>query len=133
MDGEEIKTDMISFLRRYFPFISIALLAALIASLFYYPSVSSEIGIVLLILSLGMALVFTYQKHIGSYKRGEIARLQFTRNILLDSLGLLLTFAATAYIGGMAGTRLGASDGVAAGLIAGIGSAFLAAWLVRTI
>ncbi len=122
---------MISFLQKYFPLVSIVLLIALIASLFFYPSISSRVGIVLLIFGLGMALVFTYQKHIGSYKRGEITRLKFTRNILLDILGLLLTIAAASYIGSFAGTRLGASYGLWAGLIAGIGSAFVAAWGVR--
>lgn len=33
--------------------------------------------------------------------------LKFTRNVLLDILGLLLTIAAASYLGGMAGTWLG--------------------------
>jgi len=125
------KYKMKSPFQRSLPAISVVLLIALIASLFFYPSISSKIGIVLLIFGLGMALVFTYQKHIGSYKQGQITRLKFTRNILLDILGLLLTIAAASYLGSMAGTRLGASFGLAAGLIAGIGSAFVVAWGVR--
>ncbi len=122
---------MKSILQKSLPTISVALLVVLIASLFIYPSISGWLGIILLIFGLGMALVFTFQKHIGSYKQGEITRLKFTRNILLDILGLLLTIAAASYVGGMAGTRLGASFGMAAGLIAGIGSAFVVAWGVR--
>jgi hypothetical protein len=118
-------------LQKYFPLFSIILLATLIASLFFYPIMSSWIGIILLLLSLGMALFFTIQKHLYFYEQGEISRLKFTRNVLLDLLGLLLTIAAASYLGGAAGTRLGESLGLWVGLITGIIIGFLAAWLVR--
>jgi hypothetical protein len=122
---------MISFLQKYFPWISLALLAALIVSLLLYPEATSWLSLILLLSSLVMAFSFAIQKHMGPYRRGQINGLQFTRNMLLDILGLLLTVAAASHLGGMAGTRLGTSFGLWAGLIAGILCAFLAAWLVR--
>ncbi len=104
---------------------------ALIVSLFLCPSISGPLGIILILSGLGMALFFTIQKYVQPYKGGEISGLKFTRNVLLDILSLLLTIAAASYLGGIAGTRLGASFGLWAGLIAGILSAFAVAWGVR--
>jgi len=122
---------MASFLQKYSPWISLALFAALIVSLYLYPAASAWLSVALLLLSLGTASFFTVQKHIPAYQRGEIDGSRLTRNVLLDILGLLLAIGAAMYLGGMAGTRLGTSFGMWAGLIAGIGFAFLAAWGVR--
>ena len=78
-----------------------------------------------------MALPFTIQKHFHPYKQGQISRLKFTCNVVLEIFGLLLTITVASYLGGMAGTRLGASFGLWAGLITGMLVAFLAAWGVR--
>jgi len=107
------------------------MLLALIASLFIYPNASGWLSPTLLVSSLGMAFFIAVQKHLEPYKQGQINSLRFTRNVLLDILGLLLTIAAASYFGGLAGTRLGTSFGMWAGLIAGIAFAFLAAWGVR--
>src|SRR3990172_2662183 len=117
-----------SLLQKYFPFISIALLVALIVSLFFYPAISGWISVILIAVSLGLALFFTNQIHIQPLKQGQITRIKFTRNVLLDMLGFLFAVAAASYLGGVAGTRLGASFGLWAGLIAGMLVAFLAAW-----
>jgi hypothetical protein len=122
---------MTSFLQKYLPWILLALLIALIVSLIIRPQASAPLSLILLFSSLGMALFFAVQKQAGPYQQGQINGLRFTRNVLLDILGLLLTIAAASYLGGLAGTRLGTSFGIWAGLIAGIASAFLAAWLVR--
>jgi len=120
--------EMANFLQKYFPFISIALLVALVVSLFLAPETSSGVSILLLVLSLGITVFFTFQKHIQPLKQGQITRAKFTRNVLLDMLGFLFAVAAASYVGGVAGTRLGASFGLWAGLIAGMLVAFLAAW-----
>jgi len=118
-------------LQKLFLLICATLFTGLIVSMLFYPETSGWLGIILLVSSLGMTLFFIIQKHIALYRQGQLTRLKFTRNVLLDLLGLLLTIAAASYLGGLAGMRLGASFGLWAGLIAGVGSAFIAAWFVR--
>ena len=87
-------------MKKYLPFISIVLLVILIVSLFFYPQASGLLSLSLLVAGLGMALFFTFQKHIGPYKQGQITGPKFTRNVLLDMLGFILTIAAASYFGG---------------------------------
>jgi len=122
---------MTQFLQKYSSWISLALITALIVSMFLYPQASTWLGLFLMLSSLGMASLFAVQKQVDPYRQGQMDGLRFTRNVLLDILGLLLTIAAASYFGGMAGTSLGTSYGMWAGLITGIASAFLAAWTVR--
>ena len=124
---------MISFLQKTWPFISLAILLSVIASVTFYPAGSSWLSMILLLFSLGMALLFNIQKHISPYKEGNITRLKFTRNVLLDLLGLLLAIAAASYLGGMAGIWFATSSGLWIGLFGGIVIAFLAAWSVRKV
>jgi len=128
---KDSKYKMTPLLQKYFPLVSIALLVALVVSLFLYPHLTSWISITLLVSGFGVALVFTIQKHLDPYKQGQITGLKFMRNILLDILGLLLTMAAASYLGGMTGASLGESYGLWVGLIAAMGFAFVGAWLVR--
>jgi len=117
---------MISAIQKSWPFLSIALLIALIVSIFFYPSASGWLSVVLLISSLGMAIFFITQKHLSSYKQGQITCLKFIRNILLDILGLLLTIGAASYLGGMAGvwaSNYGLWTGFAVGMIIGFAGA----------
>ncbi len=117
---------MIFALQKSWPFISIALLIVLVVSLFFYPSASSWLSVILLISSLGMAIFFITQKHLPSYKQGQITRIKFTRNILLDILGLLLTIGAASYLGGMAGvwaSNYGLWTGFAVGMVIGFAGA----------
>ncbi|MCJ7435308.1 MAG: hypothetical protein MUO77_17655 [Anaerolineales bacterium] len=117
---------MTSILQKSWPFISIALLVALVVSLFFYPGASSWLGIIMLISSLGMAIFFITQKHLPSYKQGKLTRIKFTRNILLDLLGLLLTIGAASYLGGRAGTwasNYGLWTGLAVGMMVGFAGA----------
>ena len=127
----ENKETKVVKLSKSWPLISIALMAAFIISLFFYPTLSSWISVTLLLSSLGLALLFTVRKHLQSYRQGQITRLKFARNVLLDMLGFFLAVAAASYLGGLAGMRLGAAFGLWAGLIAGMLVAFLAAWGVR--
>jgi len=122
---------MTNFLQKYFPWITLPLFAALIISLVRYPQATPRISLLLLVLSLGMALFFIVQKQLARYRHGGMSGTRFTRNVLLEVLGLLLTIAAASYLGGAAGTRMGLSFGAWAGLAAGIVCGFLAAWFVR--
>jgi hypothetical protein len=122
---------MTQFLQKYFPWVMLGLFAALIISMLRFPGATPRISLVLLVLSLGMAGFFIVQKQWARYKEGQVTGARFTRNVLLEVLGLLLTMAAASYLGGAAGTRMGLSYGMWAGLAAGIACGFLVAWLVR--
>ena len=84
----------------------------------------------MLVLGLGAAVFFTVHKHIPPYKQGQLTRVNFTRNILIDILGLLLTISAASYLGGMMG-KWASAYGLWTGLAVGMVIGFLAAWLVR--
>ena len=119
-----------SLLQKYWPIISIALLVALILSLYFNPKISVWISAILLSLSLCMAFFLVSQKHIQSYKQGQITRIKLTRNILLDVLGLLLTVGAASYLGFAAG-EWASTYGIWTGLAVGMAAGFSAAWLAR--
>jgi hypothetical protein len=121
------ETEMISSLTKSWPYIFIALFLILFQSFVYYPNISLGLSSILLVSGLGMAVFFTVQKHAPQYKQGQITRLKFTRNILLDLLGLLLTIGAASYLGAMAGrwaSNYGLWTGLAAGMIIGFAGAF---------
>jgi hypothetical protein len=95
--------------------------------MFFFPRVLGWLSIIFLISSLAISFFFIFQKHVKPLKPGQLTRIKFTRNVLLDILGLLLTIAAASYLGGLAGMQLGTSCGLWIGLIAGMLVAFLAA------
>ncbi len=111
------------------PYISIALLIALIFSIIYSPSILPWIGSILLILGLGFAFYFIIQKHIQPYKQKQITRLKFMRNVLIDLLGLIVTIFVATYLGGMSGTWA-SQYGMWVGLVIGVVVGFICAWAV---
>ena len=113
---------MTPLLQKSLPYISIALLAALILSFIFYPNVSGWLSAIVLFFSLGMALFFIAQKHLSQYKQGHNTRVQFVRNILLDILGFLLIIGAASYLGKSAGmytSAYGIWIGMAVGMMVG--------------
>lgn len=111
--------------------ISIFLLIDYALTSFLYPETSGWIGIVLLLFSLGMAGYHIVRRHLHSYRQGRLTRLKFTRNILLDILGLLLTLAGASSLGGVTGMRLGGTFGLWVGFAAGMLTAYAGAWMIR--
>ena len=85
---------------------------------------------ILILSNLGMAFFLLLQKHIQPYKQGQISRIKFTRSILLDVLGLLLTIGAASYLGFMAG-GWASTYGIWTGMVVGMAVGFSAAWLIR--
>ncbi len=120
-------------LQRSLPVVLLLLLGAFLLSLFFYPSISSSLSIVLLLASLIIASIFIVQKHLRSYKEGQITRPKFIRNILVDMIGLLLTIAVASFLGRMTALSLGKSLQTWMALIAAIAVAFLAGWAVRAV
>jgi hypothetical protein len=103
----------------------------MLASFFFWPSITSSISLILLTASLGMAIFLVIQKHWQTYKQAECTREKMIRNLSLDLLGFLLTLGAAMYAGRLAGTYVGLSTGLWFGLIAGFIGGFLSAWVVR--
>lgn len=112
--------------------IPLLLLLALLASMFFWPNVAPLISIALLVISIGMTLFLTAQKHWQTYRKAEYTREKALRNLILDLLGLLLTMGTAIYVGGLAGGYFGVRTGLWFGLLAGFAGGFLAAWLVRS-
>jgi hypothetical protein len=63
---------MFKFLEKYWPIISIALILSTLACLLFWPSVSRPVGLALLVLSVIVGIVFTVQKHIRVYQKGQL-------------------------------------------------------------
>lgn len=129
MNDVNMKTPPL-LLQKFWPIISITILVVLIVSLFFNPKISAWISVILILSNLGMAFFLLLQKHIQPYKQGQVSRIKFTRSILLDVLGLLLTIGAASYLGFMAG-RWASVYGTWIGLVVGMAVGFSAAWLAR--
>ena len=128
---------MINFLQKHWPYLSLILIIALLASLFFWPALSSPLGMAVLVLAVGIAIVFTVRRHWNAYKNGELTRTQLTRKIAVDVLGILITISLISFLGGLAGQYVGFLAGNAAevrwpgvGAVVGIIAAILSAFVV---
>ncbi len=127
---------MLTFLESHWPYISILLLLVLLTALLFVPFIAGAFSIAMLVLSTGMATVFTMNKQIQAYHKEPVDRAAMFRNIFFEVLGLLITVAlaiflvqvivgiATPLIGG---GWLGIGITIALSLLVGLG----AAWLVK--
>ncbi len=120
---------MLEILRKSWAFVSLLLIFALLASLVFWPAQARPLGLAVLVVSLGAAVLFTFQRHWQRRQAG--GGKQFARNLALDLLGLGLTIGAAMYAGQLAGAYVGLRAGLWAGLVAGFACGFLAAWGVR--
>ena len=135
---------MLKALEKYWPLISILLTLALLDCLLFWPSVSPPLALVVVVLSIGMAILFSVQKHVRAYRQGMLDRPALTRNIFVDVFGTLMIIVAAlllvgrvAQVVGLAagraaesqwpgtGALLGMLAGLLAGLPIGIGIALL--------
>ena len=98
---------MFSFLQKYWPYVSLILIVTLLASLLFWPSLSSPLGLIVLVLAVGLGIVFTIRKHWNAYKAGEITRTQLTRKIAVDVSGIFITISLISFLGGLAGQYVG--------------------------
>jgi len=120
---------MLEILRKSWAFISLLLIFALLASLFFWPALTQPVGVAVLAMSLGVTVLFTIQNHWQHRHSGSGK--QFARSLALDLLGLGLTIGAAMYAGQLAGAYVGLRAGLWAGLVAGFACGFLAAWGIR--
>ena len=133
---------MFSFLQKYWPYVSLILIVTLLASLLFWPSLSSPLGMAVLGLAVGIGIVFTIRKHWNAYQAGELTREQLSRKFAVDVSGIFITISIISFLGGLAGQYIGFLAGNAAevrwpgagavvGIIAAILSAFVIGYGVR--
>ena len=112
------------------PIISILLVITLFITLFLYPNSSSTFPILILIISIGIAIIFTIHRNWEIHQQAQepeksngAARKQFIRNTIIDLLGLALTMGTAIWLGrlagGYAGQAVGINIGLGWGMIAG--------------
>jgi hypothetical protein len=135
---------MLATFERRRAIISILLIFALLACLLFRPGVSRPLGLVVVLISVGMAITFTVQKHIRAWQKGQIDRPTMIRNIVVEVLGVLITITAVLLVAGKvaqvvgmaaggaiesqwpgAGMPLGILSGLLAGILVGIGIGLL--------
>jgi fructose-specific phosphotransferase system IIC component len=136
---------MIKQLEKYWPYISILLILAIVASLFYWKSATQLLSIILIGVSVVAVLIFVIQKQIQAQKQGKISLTVMRRNILVDVLGVLISMAAVILVAGKVagvivqpiGNVLGGTAGIlcalVAGLVAGIGINLVVQWVWRSL
>jgi hypothetical protein len=136
---------MIKQLEKYWPYISILLILAIVASLFYWKSATQLLSIILIGVSVVAVLIFVIQKQIQAQKQGKISLTVMRRNILVDVLGVLISMAAVILVAGKVagvivqpiGNVLGGTAGIlcalVAGLVAGIGINSVVQWVWRSL
>lgn len=121
---------MLETLRKSWTFLSLLLIFILLASLVFWPALAPPLGLTSLVTSVGMTVLFTFQKHWSSRQAG--GNKQFARGLALDLLGLGLTISVAMYAGRLAGAYVGLRAGLWAGLTAGFAGGLLASWGVQT-
>ena len=106
---------MLKPLQKHAPTISILLLVALLAALFFYPAASRVLSTIVIVFGIGTAITFSVQRHWQTYQQAEYTREKMIRNLALNLLSLLLTMGAAMYAGRWAGLVAGFAGGFAAG------------------
>ena len=124
---------MLENLKKPRTLIAIFLTLALVISVLYFPIFAPIISMLILLISVGMALIIILQNHWHAYFEAECTREKMIRNLARDVFGLLLAMSAAIFAGGQAGQWAGMQAGLWAGLGAGFLVGFLAAWAVRSV
>ena len=124
---------MLKHVKFFRTLIAIVLTLALLATFLFLPVFMQLVSVLMLLVSIGMTISFTAQKHWQSYQQAECTREKMIRNLALDILGMFLTLGAAMYAGRLAGTYFGLRVGFWLGILAGFIGGFLAAWAVRSV
>ena len=132
---------MLKRIEKYWPLISLSLLLAILASLFFWPASIRPLSLIVMGTSLGAVIAFTIRRYVQAHREGKITRQRLVRGILVDVPGILLTMTAAILAGGEAGAYAGqvigkaaesqrAGWGVPAGILAGMLVGILAGLIV---
>jgi hypothetical protein len=107
--------------------IVLLLFIALIGSLWFYPSITPVLGVILLLLSLAMAISSIFKKH----KRAESPRSKIAKDVLI----FVVTFLLIIFLGGLAGIfanyYASLRFGAVVGFVSAIAASFVVGYLVR--
>jgi hypothetical protein len=90
---------MFKTLKKYSAVISVLLIIAILASLFFWPGITATLGRFALVMSIGMVVAFSLQKHVRARQEGGIDNLTLLRNSAIELLGILLTMAPAIFAG----------------------------------
>ena len=87
-----LKTNnlMLNTLKKHAPIISILLLIALIVALFFSTPSARLLSIIIIVFGIGTAILFTIHSNWETKQNEELTTAQFTRNSIIDLLGLAL-------------------------------------------
>ncbi len=75
------------------------LLLVLLLSMWFLPSATPVLGIILILFSLSLAFFSIFRKHHTAYLQGKLTRAAFLRNILLDMFGIVLAVVLAGLLG----------------------------------
>ena len=121
---------MLNFLQKYAPFISFLLLAALVIALFFSPPSARLLSSIIIVFGIGTAILFTIHKNWEKRKEGELTRLEFIRNSIINLFGLALVMGAAVWLGRLTGTYVGLAWGNVLGIVAAMIVGFAVAFVV---
>jgi hypothetical protein len=107
--------------------IALILFIVLIGSMWFFPSATVFVGIILLIISLAIAISSIFKKH----KQTENPRHRITKDVLI----LIVTFLLILFLGGLAGMfanyYVSPRFGMVAGFVSAIAVSFAVGYLVN--
>ena len=84
--------SMPTYLERHWPKLALLLTLVLFAGLLFAPALAQGFATPFIVLTLGMGILLLALRHWRSYRAGKLSRLALTRNILVETASLLLTF-----------------------------------------
>ena len=114
--------------------VGLLFLMMLSISLSFFPFAAPVLGITMLLVSLGVAILFITKKHRTAYLDGRLTRTIFARNVSLETLGIMfamiLAGLAGRYLAQVAVTQIANEPaklivGIVIGILAGAGVGLL--------
>jgi hypothetical protein len=88
-------------LETHWPKLALFLTLALLAGLFFVPTLAQGFAMPLIVLMLGMGLLLLALRHWRAYRAGKLTRRELARNIFIETASLVLVFALARFAGGL--------------------------------
>jgi hypothetical protein len=139
---------MLKRIEKSWPFISLSLLAVILAFQFFWPTNIRPLSLIVMGIGLAAMTAFTVQRHLPAYQEKKSERQALIRNILADIFVALFTMALAILPGGRAGVYAGQIIGreaeairigwgvpasILAGVLAGLAVGFCVGWMMQRI
>jgi hypothetical protein len=132
---------MLKTFEKSWPILSILFLFAILVSLFFFPSITRSLSLIVMVVGPTAIIAFTMQRYLQAQRAGKITRPFMLRAIAIDLTGIVLTMAAAILIAGKAGVHAAEAAGrawggtagllvaVTTGMVVGVGVGLLVRWL----